>query len=80
MCFAKYWFHNGFVIVGYSTMHPVDGSEYDLLYVVKTDSKVAKKILEKQDNWTNMFAVFGGLADLTESEVSQKPEHVKALD
>ena len=50
------------------------------LHIEKTDSKVAKKILEKQDNWTNMFAVFGGLADLTESEVSQKPEHVKALD
>ena len=50
------------------------------LHIEKTDSKVAKKILEKQDNWTNMFAVFGGLADLTESKVSQKPEHVKALD
>ena len=50
------------------------------LHIEKTDSKVAKKILEKQDNWTNMFAVFGGLADLTESQVSQKPEHVKALD
>ena len=50
------------------------------LHIEKTDSKAARKILEKQDNWTNMFAVFGGLADLTESKVSQKPEHVKALD
>ena len=50
------------------------------MHIEKTDSKAARKILEKQDNWTNMYAGFGGLADLTESKVSQKPEHVKALD
>ena len=50
------------------------------LHIEKTNSKVAVNILEKQDNWKNMFAVFGGLAELTESKVKQKPEHVKALD
>ncbi|MDA9727713.1 glutamate synthase-related protein [Acidimicrobiaceae bacterium] len=50
------------------------------LHVEKTNSKKAQYILEKEKNWTNMFAVFGGLADLTENQTEQIPENVKALD
>ena len=50
------------------------------LHVEKTNSKKAQYILEKEKNWTNMFAVFGGLADLTDNQTEQIPENVKALD
>ena len=50
------------------------------LHVEKTNSKKAQYILEKEKNWVNMFAVFGGLADLTDNQTEQIPENVKALD
>ena len=50
------------------------------LHVEKTNSKKAQYILEKEKNWTNMFAVFGGLADLTDNQSEQIPDNVKALD
>ena len=50
------------------------------LHVEKTNSKKAQYILEKEKNWTNMFAVFGGLADLTDNQTEQIPENVNALD
>ena len=50
------------------------------LHVEKTNSKKAQYILEKEKKWTNMFAVFGGLADLTDNQTEQIPENVKALD
>ena len=50
------------------------------LHVEKTNSKKAQYILEKEKNWTNMFAVLGGLADLTDNQTEQIPENVKALD
>jgi glutamate synthase (NADPH/NADH) large chain len=50
------------------------------LHVEKTNSKKAQYILEKEKNWTNMFAVFGGLAGLTDNQTEQIPENVKALD
>ena len=42
--------------------------------------KNIKNLLEKEKNWTNMFAVFGGLACLTDNQTEQIPENVKALD
>ena len=51
------------------------------LHVEKTNSKkAAKYILEKEKNWTNMFAVFGGLADLTDkSSTEQIPETCQGI-
>jgi len=36
--------------------------------------------LKKYDNWDNMFAVFGGIAEVDKEVVKKRPENVKALD
>ena len=50
------------------------------IHIEKTNSETAKKILDKIDNWENMFAVFGGIAEVEKDSVLLKPENVKALD
>ena len=50
------------------------------IHIEKTNSETAKKILDKFDNWENMFAVFGGIAEVEKDSVQLMPENVKALD
>ena len=50
------------------------------VHLEKTNSDVAIKILEKYDNWDNMFSVFGGIAEIDKTSVNVQPENVKALD
>ena len=67
----------------YKTMSDIDKLELKTLleiHIEKTNSETAKKILDKFDNWENMFAVFGGIAEVEEDSVQFKPENVKALD
>jgi len=67
----------------YKTMSDIDKLELKTLleiHMEKTNSETAKKILDKFDNWENMFAVFGGIAEVEEDSVQLKPENVKALD
>ncbi len=67
----------------YKTMSDIDKLELKTLleiHIEKTNSETAKKILDKFDNWENMFAVFGGIAEVEKDSVQFKPENVKALD
>ncbi len=67
----------------YKTMSDIDKLELKTLleiHIEKTNSETAKKILDKFDNWENMFAVFGGIAEVKKDSVQLKPENVKALD
>ncbi len=67
----------------YKTMSDIDKLELKTLleiHIEKTNSETAKKILDKFDNWVNMFAVFGGIAEVEKDSVQLKPENVKALD
>ena len=67
----------------YKTMSDIDKLELKTLleiHIEKTNSETAKKVLDKFDNWENMFAVFGGIAEVEEDSVQLKPENVKALD
>ena len=67
----------------YKKMSDIDKLELKALleiHVEKTNSETAKKILDKFDNWENMFAVFGGIAEVEKDSVQLKPENVKALD
>ena len=67
----------------YKTMSDIDKLELKTLleiHIEKTNSETAKKILDKFDNWENMFAVFGGIAEVEKDSVQLKPENVKALD
>jgi glutamate synthase domain-containing protein 2/glutamate synthase domain-containing protein 1/glutamate synthase domain-containing protein 3 len=67
----------------YKTMSDIDKLELKTLleiHIEKTNSETAKKILDKFDNWENMFAVFGGIAEVEKDSLQLKPENVKALD
>ncbi len=67
----------------YKKMSDIDKLELKTLleiHMEKTNSETAKKILDKFDNWENMFAVFGGIAEVEKDSVQLKPENVKALD
>ena len=67
----------------YKKMTDIDKLELKTLlevHVEKTKSDVAIKILEKYDNWDNMFSVFGGIAEIDKTSVNVQPENVKALD
>tara|TARA_B100000579_G_scaffold385594_1_gene356795 strand:- start:1258 stop:2667 length:1410 start_codon:yes stop_codon:yes gene_type:complete len=53
----------GFIINGYSSMHPTDGSEYDVLYVIKTDSQgnqLWSKILGDSNNQNRAMSITTG--------------------
>ncbi len=67
----------------YKTMSDIDKLELKTLleiHIEKTNSETAKKVLDKFNNWENMFAVFGGIAEVEKDSVQLKPENVKALD
>jgi len=67
----------------YKKMTDIDKLELKTLleiHIEKTNSETAKKILDKFDNWENMFAVFGGIAEVEKESVQLHPENVKALD
>ena len=67
----------------YKKMTDIDKLELKTLlevHVEKTNSDAAIKILEKYDNWDNMFSVFGGIAEIDKTSVNVQPENVKALD
>ena len=67
----------------YKKMSDIDKLELKTLleiHIEKTNSETAKKMLEKFDNWENMFAVFGGIAEVEKESVQLHPENVKALD
>ena len=67
----------------YKKMTDIDKLELKTLleiHIEKTNSETAKKILDKFDNWENMFAVFGGIAEVDKKSVQLHPENVKALD
>ena len=67
----------------YKKMTDIDKLELKTLieiHIEKTNSETAKKILDKFDNWENMFAVFGGIAEVEKKSVQLHPEDVKALD
>ena len=67
----------------YKTLTDIDKLELKTLlevHIEKTKSETAENILKKYDNWDNMFAVFGGIAEVDKEVVKKKPENVKALD
>ena len=67
----------------YKKMSDIDKLELKTLlevHVEKTNSDKAIKILEKYDNWDNMFSVFGGIAEVEKDSIQLQPENVKALD
>ena len=38
-------------------------------HIEQTGSELAKDILEKEKDWSKMFTVFGGIANVTESDI-----------
>jgi glutamate synthase domain-containing protein 2/glutamate synthase domain-containing protein 1/glutamate synthase domain-containing protein 3 len=67
----------------YKTLTDIDKLELKTLlevHIEKTKSETAENILKKYDNWDNMFAVFGGIAEVDKEVVKKRPENVKALD
>ena len=67
----------------YKSLTDIDKLELKTLlevHIEKTKSETALNILKKYDNWDNMFAVFGGIAEVDKDDVNKKPENVKALD
>jgi glutamate synthase (NADPH/NADH) large chain len=67
----------------YKSLTDIDKLELKTLlevHIEKTKSETALNILKKYDNWDNMFAVFGGIAEVDKDVVNKKPENVKALD
>ena len=67
----------------YKNLTDIDKLELKTLlevHIEKTKSETALNILNKYDNWDNMFAVFGGIAEVDKDVVNKKPENVKALD
>ena len=67
----------------YKNLTDIDKLELKTLlevHIEKTKSETALNILKKYDNWDNMFAVFGGIAEVDKDVVNKKPENVKALD
>ena len=67
----------------YKKLTDIDKLELKTLlevHIEKTKSETAENILKKYDNWDNMFAVFGGIAEVDKEVVKKKPENVKALD
>jgi len=67
----------------YKKMTDIDKLELKTLlevHIEKTNSEKAIKIIEKYDNWDNMFSVFGGIAEVDNDSVDIQPDNVKALD
>ena len=49
-------------------------------HIEQTGSKLAQDILSKEENWSKMFAVFGGLDTVTDQEISRAKEKIESLD
>ena len=49
-------------------------------HIEQTGSPLAKDILSKEPDWSKMFTVFGGLANVTESDINIAKAKIEALD
>ena len=49
-------------------------------HIEQTGSELAQDILSKEENWSKMFAVFGGLDTVTDQEISRAKEKIESLD
>ncbi len=49
-------------------------------HIEQTGSQVAKDLMEKEDDWSSMFTVFGGIVDVKNKENLLNKEEIKALD
>ena len=49
-------------------------------HIDQTGSPLAKDILSKEPDWSKMFTVFGGLANVTESDINIAKAKIEALD
>ena len=49
-------------------------------HIEQTGSPLAKDILSKESDWSKMFTVFGGLANVTESDINIAKAKIEALD
>ena len=67
----------------YRDMNDIDTLELRAFlnkHIEQTDSELAKDILKKEKDWSKMFAVFGGIANVTEQDINKAQETIKALD
>ena len=49
-------------------------------HIEQTGSELASKLLNKENSWHKVFTVFGGIAEITEKEVVNVENKIKALD
>ena len=49
-------------------------------HIEQTGSQVAKDLMEKEDDWSSMFTIFGGIVDVKNKENLLNKEEIKALD
>ena len=49
-------------------------------HIEQTGSELAKDILEKEKDWSKMSTVFGGIANVTESDIDTAKAKIEALD
>ena len=49
-------------------------------HIEQTGSELASKLLNKENSWHKIFTVFGGIAEITEKEVVNVENKIKALD
>ena len=49
-------------------------------HIEQTGSELAKDILKKEKDWSKMFTVFGGIANVTESDIDTAKAKIEALD
>ena len=67
----------------YREMNDIDTLELRAFlnkHIEQTDSELAKDILKKEKDWSKMFAVFGGIANVTEQDINRAQETIEALD
>jgi glutamate synthase (NADPH/NADH) large chain len=67
----------------YRDMNDIDTLELRAFlnkHIEQTDSELAKDILKKEKDWSKMFAVFGGIANVTEQDINRAQETIEALD
>ena len=67
----------------YREMNDIDTLELRAFlnkHIEQTDSELAKDILKKEKDWSKMFAVFGGIANVTEKDINRAQETIEALD
>ena len=67
----------------YRDMNDIDTLELRAFlnkHIEQTDSELARDILKKEKDWSKMFAVFGGIANVTEQDINRAQETIEALD